>query len=171
MTVREITPAPISADAFAPYGELIYASDASRASMNDARFDRYRDLANIDVADGGGQVSISIARCRKPSEFPYTIGMLECHPHGSQAFIPLTPFAFIVVVAPSGENVDENRITAFVTDGTQGINYRKGVWHMPMIATQQGQQFLIIDRAPSADNLREVKLDSPLSLLEPPHNG
>jgi ureidoglycolate lyase len=132
--------------------------------MNDARFDRFHDLAKIDVESAGGRSAISIARCRAPAVFPHRVDMVERHPHGSQAFIPLAPFSFIVVVAPAGEAVNATDLRAFVTNGTQGVNYHKGVWHMPMIAMEAGQEFLIVDRLPAGDNCEEFILGDPLIL-------
>ncbi len=167
MSGTTIKPVPISAEEFAPYGDLIHAAPATKTEMNDARFERFRNLASIDVTSSGGRAAISIARCKAATTFPYAISVVERHPHGSQAFIPLTPFSFVVVVAPAGEKVNATELRAFVTDGTQGINYHKGVWHMPMIAMQAGQEFLIIDRAPSSDNCDEYILDPPLILEGP----
>jgi ureidoglycolate lyase len=135
--------------------------------MNDARFDRFHDLAKIDVESAGGRTAISIARCRAPAVFPHRVDMVERHPHGSQAFIPLAPFSFIVVVAPAGEAVNATDLRAFVTNGTQGVNYHKGVWHMPMIAMEAGQEFLIVDRLPARDNYEEFILGDPLILEAP----
>jgi ureidoglycolate lyase len=167
MSESALRPVPITTERFAPYGDVIHASTAAKAAMNDARFERYDDLAKIDVESAGGRVAISIARCKTPARFPHRIDMVERHPHGSQAFIPLAPFSFIVVVAPAGEAVDAADLCAFVTNGTQGVNYHKGVWHMPMIAMEAGQEFLIVDRAPSTDNCEEFILGNPL-LLEAP---
>ncbi len=164
---KVIKPVPITADRFAPYGDLIRASAANKAAMNDARFERFHDLATIDVDSAGGRVAVSIARCKRAATFPYVIDMVERHPHGSQAFIPLSPFSFVVVVAPAGEDVDVDELRAFVTDGREGINYHKGVWHMPMIGLEAGHEFLIIDRAPSADNCEEFILENPPMLEKP----
>jgi ureidoglycolate lyase len=135
--------------------------------MNDARFERCHDLANVDVAEAGGRAAISIARCRTATTFPHRVRLVERHPHGSQAFIPLEPFSFVVVVAPAGDTVDATELRAFVTNGAQGVNYHKGVWHMPLIALQAGQQFLIVDRQPAADNCEEFVLADPLTLQAP----
>jgi ureidoglycolate lyase len=167
MNEAAIKPVPITVERFAPYGDVIHASAAAKVAMNDARFERFHDLAKIDIDSAGGRVAISIARCKTPAKFPYRIDMVERHPHGSQAFIPLAPFSFIVVVAPAGEAVDAAELRAFVTNGTQGINYHKGVWHMPMIAVQAGQEFLIVDRAPAMDNCEEFVLGNPLMLEAP----
>jgi ureidoglycolate lyase len=47
------------------------------------------------------------------------------------------------------------------------VNYRRGTWHMPLIALQAGQEFLVIDRAPGEPNYDEHTLDEPVLLLEP----
>jgi ureidoglycolate lyase len=167
MNEAVIKPLPITAERFAPYGDVIHASTAAKAAMNDARFERFHDLAKVDVDSAGGRVAISIARCKTAAKFPYRVDMVERHPLGSQAFIPLAPFSFIVVVGPAAESVDTADLRAFVTNGTQGINYHKGVWHMPMIAMHAGQEFLIVDRAPATDNCEEFILGNPLTLEAP----
>ena len=167
MSESVLRPVPITTERFAPYGDVIHASTTAKATMNDARFDRFHDLAKIDVESAGGRTAISIARCRAPAVFPHRVDMVERHPHGSQAFIPLAPFSFIVVVAPAGEAVNATDLRAFVTNGTQGVNYHKGVWHMPMIAMEAGQEFLIVDRLPAGDNCEEFILGDPLILEAP----
>ena len=66
--------------------------------------------------------------------------------------MPLSPFRFVVVVAPAGEIVEVDELQAFVTNGSQGVNYHKGIWHMPLIAFEAGQNFLIVDRAGGGSN-------------------
>ena len=74
--------------------------------MNDARFDRFDDLADIDIdGSGGGRPAVGVVRSRSATRFPYVIGKVERHPLGSQAFIPLGEFVFVVVVAPPGESM------------------------------------------------------------------
>lgn len=167
MSGAVIKPVPITAERFAPFGDLIQAAAAAKAAMNDARFERFHDLAKVDVAEAGGRAAISIARCTIPTSFPYRFDVVERHPYGSQAFIPLARFPFIVVVAPAGETVDCEDLRAFVTNGRQGVNYHKGVWHMPLIAMEAGQEFLIVDRAPATDNCEEIVLESRMTLEAP----
>lgn len=139
---------PITKERFAPFGDVIAAFADHKGAMNAARFERFDDLATVDVAtDGDAHAAISIARSRTATVLPYTFDKVERHPLGSQAFIPLAPFRFVVVVAPAGETVDASDLRAFVTNGQQGINYRRGVWHMPLIALESGQDFLVVDRA------------------------
>jgi ureidoglycolate lyase len=151
-----LTALPLTQERFAPFGDVLEALADNKQAMNSARFERFCDLADVDVGnDSGGRTSISIARSRSATALPYRVDMLERHPDGSQAFMPLANFQFVVVVAPAGESVDMQELAAFVSNGRQGINYHKGVWHMPMIAMQEGQEFLIIDRAGDSDNCDE----------------
>ena len=88
---------------------------------------------------------MSVTRCRTPTSLPLRVDMVERHPLGSQAFVPLTPCRMVVVVAPPGESVSPEELRAFVSNGRQGINYHRGTWHMPLIAFEAGQEFLIVD--------------------------
>ena len=133
--------------------------------MNDGRFDRFDDLCDVEIIDG--QVSVSIARSRTASVLPYRIDMVERHPLGSQALVPLQRCKMIIVVAPPVESVVAADLRAFETNGKQGINYRRGTWHMPAIAFESGQRFLIIDRAGDGPNCDEHDLDESVMLQAP----
>jgi ureidoglycolate lyase len=133
--------------------------------MNATRFERVDDLCRIEMSDDG-RVAVSIARCRVATSLPLRIDMVERHPLGSQAFVPLSPSKMIVVVAPPEESVEAADLKAFVTNGRQGINYHRGTWHMPLIAFDEGQEFLIIDRAADQPNCDEHTLDEPVMLVE-----
>ncbi len=163
MSEISITALPITPERFADYGDVIHASADSMAAMNDARFDRFSRLAIVDA--DGQPASISIARCKMPTSLPYRFDLVERHPRGSQAFMPLSYFSFYVVVAPAAESVEPEDLRAFVTNGNQGVNYHKGVWHMPMFALELGQEFLIIDRGVDGDNCDEHYLGDPVTLL------
>jgi len=156
MTGPVIKALPITPERFAPYGNVIAASQERKEAMNAARFERFDDLATVDVdTEDGAHPAISIARSKSPTELPYHFDLMERHPFGSQAFVPLTSFRFVVVVAPAGEAPEVSDLQAFVTNGHQGVNYHKGVWHMPLIAFEANQDFLIIDRAGGGSNYEE----------------
>ncbi len=163
MTEIIITALPITPERFAPYGDVIHASADSKAAMNDARFERFSRLAEVHAE--GGHASISIARCKMPTSLPYRFDLVERHPLGSQAFIPMSHFKFFVVVAPSAESVEPEDLRAFVTNGSQGVNYHQGVWHMPMIALEGGQEFLIVDCGTDGENCDEHYFSDPVTLL------
>ena len=53
------------------------------------------------------------------------------------------------------QNHPPDQRNAFVAGPGQGVNYRPGVWHMPLIAFGTGQRFLVIDRGGPGDNCDE----------------
>lgn len=165
MSLRTLKPAPLTAERFAPYGEVIERLPAARQAMNEARFERFADLARVD-AGAGGRVQLSIARARTKTPLPFRFDLLERHPRGSQAFVPLDGREFVVVVGPAGESLDSDALEAFVSNGRQGVNYRRGTWHLPMIGLYEGQEFLVVDRFGS-DNCEELVLDEPVVLERP----
>jgi ureidoglycolate lyase len=164
MTIT-LVPKPLTSERFAPYGDVIEAVVDRTAAMNAARFERFDDLCVIDM-DDQGRVAVSIARCRAATALPYRVDMVERHPLGSQAFVPLGPSRMIVVVAVAEESVEAEDLRAFISNGRQGINYHRGTWHMPLIAFEAGQEFLIIDRAGDVPNCEQHSLDEAVVLVE-----
>ncbi|ACR28470.1 ureidoglycolate lyase [Burkholderia glumae] len=150
--------------AFAPFGDVIETAGATRIPINLGTTTRFHDLARIDVADGGGRPLVNLFR-GEPRALPFEVTMLERHPLGSQAFLPLDARPYLVVVAPAGE-LDPARIRAFVTHGWQGVNYAKGVWHHPLIALGQTSDFIVVDRGGEGVNLDETALDESLWLTD-----
>ena len=163
MTARTLTPVPLTAERFRPFGDVIATGGAGNEPMNEARFARYSDLATVDV-DSEGDVAIGIVQSRSPTELPFAFDRVERHPLGSQAFVPLSAFSFVIVVAPPGESVSVDDLQAFETNGSQGINYHRGTWHMPLIAQAEGQRFLVVDRAPGTNNCEEWVFEEPIVL-------
>lgn len=160
-----LRPELLSTERFAPYGDVIEAAIDRKAAMNAARFERFDDLCRVET-DDDGRVAVSIARCRIATVLPYRFDLVERHPHGSQAFVPLTSCRFVVVVAPPEASVEAAALRAFVTNGRQGVNYHRGTWHMPLIAFEAGQEFLIIDRAGESPNCDEHSLDEAVIVTE-----
>jgi ureidoglycolate lyase len=166
VSVLELRPQLLTRERFLPFGDVIESHATRCAAMNAERFERFDDLCDVD-AGAGGRVRVSVARCRTATQLPYRFDVVERHPLGSQAFVPLAPARFVVVVAPPGESVEPEDLRAFVTGGRQGVNYRPGTWHMPLIAFEAGQEFLVIDRGGDAPNCDEHTLDNGVLLLEP----
>lgn len=161
-----LRPQPLTRERFAPYGDVIETAVDKSAVMNAARFQRFDDLCRVEIAKRG-HVSISIARCRAATKLPLRLDLVERHPLGSQAFMPLQHCIMVIVVAPPGEDVAAADLRAFVSNGRQGINYHRGTWHMPLIAFEAGQEFLIVDRAGSGSNCEEYALDDAVTLEVP----
>jgi len=157
-----LQPAPLTRESFARYGDVIETSADRLVAMNAARFERFDNECVVEARDG--QVAISIVRCRLSTVLPYRFDTVERHPHGSQAFVPLTPYRFMVVVAPPEEDVAADDLRAFVTNGRQGVNYHCGTWHMPLIAFDAGQEFLVIDRCGKSPNCDEHSLEEAVIL-------
>jgi ureidoglycolate lyase len=153
----------LTPERFAPYGDVIETSRETSDAMNEARFERFDDLCKIDLINDG-KIAVSIARCRTPTSLPLRLDMVERHPLGSQAFVPLSRCKMLIVVAPPEESVDASALRAFVTNGRQGINYHRGTWHMPLIAFEAGQEYLIIDRGGEEPNCDMHTLDEAILL-------
>ena len=161
-----LRPEPLTREAFAPFGEVIEASDAvSHFTINGGNTERYHDLADID-AGPDGRVIVSIFR-GQPRSLPFVVEMMERHPLGTQAFVPLNGRPYLVVVAPAGPAPTVADLRLFVARGDQGVNYGRGVWHHPLLALDTISDFLVMDRSGSAPNCDEVTLDLPGLISQP----
>lgn len=153
-------PLPVEAltrEAFAPFGEVIEASEAARHfAINGGNTERYHDLARLDVGEGG-RIIVSIFR-GVPRELPFAVTMMERHPLGSQAFVPLSGRAYLIVVAAAGNVPAAGDLHCFLARGDQGVNYARGVWHHPLLALHATSDFLVLDRAGEGPNCDEVVL-------------
>lgn len=149
--------------AFAPFGDVIELDGARHFAINGGTTERYHDLANVDVTERGGRALINLFRAQ-PRALPVDITMMERHPLGSQAFVPLVQGRYLVVVAPPGQ-FDPARMRAFWTDTWQGVNYAKGVWHHPLLALDRASDFVVIDRGGEGNNCDELPLGEPWRLM------
>jgi ureidoglycolate lyase len=154
--MRFLTPEPLTAEAFAPFGSVIQASDeAVKLDINQGHAIRYDRLAEIDVGDGDGAGAISLFRARPLGEL--VLGGFERHPLGSQTFVPLSGRPYLVAVAPAGA-FDPANVRLFRAEPHQGVHYRKGVWHHFLLVLEAESDFLVVDRAGPGDNCEEVEL-------------
>lgn len=137
---------PLTAAAFRPFGDVIEASAAAtRRTINEGYAERFHDLAHIDTAEQGGRTLVNIFRA-VPRPLPLTLSLVERHLLGSQAFVPLAPMRFLVVVAMAGPAPRLDQLRCFVAAPGQGVNYARGTWHHPLLALDAGGDFLVIDR-------------------------
>lgn len=152
----DIVPVPLAPAAFAPYGEVIAVpAGGAHRRINDGTCRRYDALAHIEVRDGSAGLSIF---CAAQRDFPLKIALLERHPLGSQAFMPLAAARFIVVAAPdAGGAPDWENVQAFAAAPGQGVNFYRNVWHHPLIAIGRAGEFLVADRlGAEGGNLQEA---------------
>lgn len=160
MTTTILTPQPLTRETFAPYGDVIEVTDAVRHfSINGGNTERYHDLAAIEPG-ADGKVIVSIFR-GQPRALPFPVEMMERHPKGSQAFVPLSGKPYLVVVAAPGPAPSVNDLRTFYARADQGVNYAVGVWHHPLLALETVCDFLVIDRSGPGHNCDEVLLTLP----------
>ena len=146
-----IKPTKITKKNFAMYGDLISSNDVAPMEINSGFAKRFDDLANIDTSMDKGETIVSIFSAIKRT-FPMKIDMMEKHPLGSQAFIPMKETTFLSFVAPQGELPEISKIESFIIPPKTGINYKPGVWHFPLISTED-TNFIVIDRKGNGKNL------------------
>ena len=149
--VTIIKPVKITKENFSDFGDLISSENIKPIDINAGYAKRFDDLANINTLKDEGKTIVSIFSARKRS-FPMKIDMMEKHPLGSQAFMPMKETTFLAFVAPPGDLPEIEKIKSFVVPPKKGINYKPGVWHFPLISTED-TDFLVIDRKGSGDNL------------------
>ena len=146
----------LTAEAFKPFGDVIEATEsAQHFSINQGFAERFHRLAQIDVTKDGGQPAISIFKAHA-RPLPLHLTVLEKHPFGSQAFMPLSGHAYVVVVALGGDIPDMSTLKCFSATAQQGVNYAKGTWHHPLLALHNGD-FLVVDRSAPAGEINCVE--------------
>jgi ureidoglycolate lyase len=146
-----IKPIKVTKDNFSDFGDVISSENIKPIDINAGYAKRFDDLANINTLKDDGKTIVSIFSSLKRN-FPMEIDMMEKHPLGSQAFIPMLNTTFLVFVAPQGDSPEVNKIKSFVIPPKKGINYNPGIWHFPLISTED-TDFLVIDRKGNGDNL------------------
>lgn len=145
---------PLTAGAFAPFGHVLETEGADHYDINGGTTQRFHALAQV-VTDRGGVAVLSIFRAT-PAVSPITIRGLERHPLGTQAFMPLSPHPWLVVVARRPVAAE---LRCFVATGQQGVQYNPNTWHHPLLVIEPEQDFLVVDRDGSGPNLEEAILD------------
>lgn len=151
---------PLTAEALTPFGDLIEVNGQPDKVINQGKCGRFHDLAKLDF--NGGRAGISLFRGEIAS-FPITVQMVERHPDGSQAFIPMSETGFLVVVAPD-ENGVPGRPRAFLTAPGQAINFHRGTWHGVLTPLSAPGLFAVVDRIGTGANLEEHWFDTPYSV-------
>ncbi len=162
-TDRTLFARPLTKEAFAPFGDVIETDGAAHFAINGGTTTRFHDLAHVDVATEGGRPLISIFR-GQAFAFPVEIRMMERHPLGSQAFVPLQPVPFLIVVAPDRDG-QPGEPQAFLAAPGQGVNYARNVWHHPLVSLSQTSDFVVVDRGGEQPNLEEKSYLVPYSVL------
>ena len=146
-----VKPIKINRSNFAKFGDLISTNDINPIDINAGYAKRFDNLASLNTSKDGGKAIVSIFSALKRT-FPMKIDMMEKHPLGSQEFIPMKETTFLCFVATSGESPQIDKIKSFIIPPKNGINYNPGIWHFPLISTED-TNFLVIDRKGKGENL------------------
>jgi len=148
----------LTRERFLPYGDVIETAGSENFQINEGTATRYHDLAKVELLGEEPRALISIFRGEK-RKLPISISMMERHPLGSQAFIPLQDCSYLVVVSRDLDG-KPGIPAAFLATGSQGVNYRAGVWHHPLLALDDASDFLVVDRGGKGENLEEYSFDT-----------
>lgn len=154
---------PLTAECFAPYGDVLDTTGTPDKLINAGLCARYHDRATLDFGDAG-RAGISIFNAQARS-LPYTLDLMERHPEGSQAFVPMTQAPFLVIVAPDMQGRPGTPL-AFVTNGAQAINFHRGTWHGVLTPLKAPGLFAVVDRIGKTANLEEFFLDPPYIVVQ-----
>ncbi|MET0598132.1 MAG: ureidoglycolate lyase [Mesorhizobium sp.] len=165
MDRRPIFAEPLTRESFAGFGDVIDADTDRHYPINDGKAERFHALARPEAAGPDGHVLISLVR-GTPYAFPLRLAMVERHPFGSQAFVPLTPRPFVVVVCPDAKD-GPGTPRAFLTRPGQGVNYARNLWHGVLTPLAEPQDFLVVDRGGAGSNLEEFHFSHPYEIRLP----
>ncbi|MAZ89929.1 MAG: ureidoglycolate lyase [Cellvibrionaceae bacterium] len=166
METLRLSAQPLTAEAFAPFGDVIEIRDEHQHyPINNGLTERYHKLASVDAMDEGGYPIINIFRSM-PIKLPFKIEMMERHPLGSQSFTMLSGQPYLVVVAKAGE-LNSDQLQVFLAQPHQGVNYHKGTWHHYCLCLNQVCDFLVIDRGGNGNNCDEVRINRHIILENP----
>ena len=158
--MRVIRPLPLTPEAFAPFGNVLDATGEHRL-INAGLCQRHHDRATLDFGPEG-RAGISVFRAR-PRALPYSFDLIERHPDGCQAFLPMTEHPFLVIVSTGPEAKPQ----AFLTSGAQGINLHRGTWHGVLTPLHAPGRFAVVDRIGPTPNLEEYRYSEPWTVLAP----
>lgn len=156
---------PLTKEAFAEFGDVIESVGRDHFMINNGSTERYHNVGDVQL-DEDGKGIISIFRA-KMLEYPLQVKMLERHPFGSQSFIPLFGHEFLLVVAPVGDgsmNIDPSTVRCFRANARQGVNYHRNVWHHPIMALRDDDEFLVVDRSGPGNNCDEFFFDESINM-------
>ena len=162
---RVITARPLTRESFAPFGDVIETEGANHYPINAGKCERFHDLARVEAAGENARVLVSIFKAT-PYAFPLQLRMVERHPLGSQAFVPLSPRPFLVVVCPDTDDGPGDP-HAFLTSPGQGVNYQRNLWHGVLTPIGENQDFVVVDRGGDGSNLEEFYVSHPYEIHLP----
>ncbi|MBL4786445.1 MAG: ureidoglycolate lyase [Cohaesibacteraceae bacterium] len=162
--MKTLTTEPLTLNSFIGFGEVIEADHDKSFLINEGTTRRFHALATTDVMQNNGEAILSIFR-GTPRDMPLLISMMERHPLGSQAFMPMSRNNWLVLVARGVDTPEPQTLRLFSARGDQGVQYGKNIWHHPLLVLGEPQDFLIVDRAGEGENLEEHHYAKPVAVI------
>lgn len=165
--MKTLVARPLTREAFAPFGDVVETAGAELRLINGGTTQRFHDLARVETLGQGARALVSIFR-GQPFALPVEIRMLERHPLGSQAFVPMHERPWLVVVAPDADGRPGEPVAFLVepdAGGIRGVNYRANVWHHPLVSLEAESDFLVVDRGGEGSNLEEFFFEEPYRVV------
>jgi ureidoglycolate lyase len=153
----------LTAQDFSRFGKVIELREQADKVINQGMCDRHHALARPDIADAQTGISLFDA---KPRSFPYAVELVERHPLGAQAFIPMNATPMLVIVAED-VNGRPGPLAAFLTSAGQGICLDRNVWHGVLAPIGAQGLYAVVDYVGNDNNLEEHWFDEPW-IIEPP---
>ncbi|MBH0238351.1 ureidoglycolate lyase [Methylobrevis albus] len=152
--------APLTAEAFAPFGTLIRHGGANG---------RHHLPEALAARPGFERPAVWVNRLAVAA-WPVQAVQLERHPHGAQSFAPLGAGEMLVIVCgadPSGAP-DPGALRAFVAPPGTGVCYHPGVWHHGLLAVDDAFDVLVIMAAHGVPSETEhAVLAAPVAIAAP----
>ena len=143
---------PMDAGAFAPFGDVLDCAGDPDKIINQGLCGRFHDRARLEFGPDG-RAGLSLFQA-EPRQLPMKLEMVERHPEGSQAFIPMSWHPFLVIVAPDSDGTPGTPL-AFETAPGQAINFRPNTWHGVLCPLHSPGIFAVVDRIGQTPNLEE----------------
>lgn len=161
--MAQIQAQPLSARAFAPFGDVLDCAGDPDKIINQGLCGRFHDRAKLDFGPEG-RAGVSLFNA-EPRALPYQLEMVERHPEGCQTFIPMHQNPWLVIVAEPGDI--PGPIHAFIAAPGQAINFHRGTWHGVLTPLQAPGLFAVVDRIGETPNLQEFWLKETVSIIGP----
>lgn len=159
---RVVRARPLTAEAFAPYGQVLQGTGPATercefaARMHNGRAQAGANLTYMKVLPASGALLVRA---------------VERHPHSNQTFVPLNGTRHLVAVCPSDAagRPQVELLEVFVASGGQAVNYDANVWHAPRTALCAPGEFVMLRWDDGSDLDTELlPLATPIAVELPP---
>ena len=157
---------PLTQERFGPFGDVISTGRGTAKDANQGTAVRFDWTSKLESTRSHANANLVVARCQ-PKSIPFEVKLLERHPCSTQAFLPMICVRYLVVVCLAREDGSPNleSLRAFECKPGEGINYRRNVWHHPIIALDEPAEFaMLVWEDNTAEDCIEHWLETPITV-------